>query len=133
MHARNTDIPDELWELVAPIFPKPRPTPRGGRPRVPDRVILAGVVYRMRTGCQWKAIPADFGSGSTCHRRFNEWVKLGLTNRIFTRLLKYYDDTVGIDWKWTALDGVIVKAPKGGTSQAETPRIARRAARRGTF
>ena len=133
MHARNTDVPDALWELVEPFFPKRKASRKGGRPRTPDRIVLAGIMYKLRTGCQWKAIPIDFGSGSTCHRRFGEWVNRGIFNRIYKRLLRHYDDRVGIDWLWTALDGAIVKAPKGGTSPGQTPRIAPRAAARGTF
>jgi transposase len=133
MHARNVDVPEALWRIVEPLFPKTKVSRKGGRPRTSDRVILAGVIYRLRTGCQWKAIPADFGSGSTCHRRYNEWVRLGILGRLYKKLLAHYDDLVGIDWKWTALDSAIVKAPKGGTSRVRTPRIERKAARNGTF
>src|SRR4051794_19983963 len=117
MHSRNVDVPEALWRIVERLLPKPKSNPRGGRPRIPDRVVLAGVIYRLRTGCQWKAIPDDFGSGSTCHRRFNEWVRMGIPERLYDRLLAHYDDLIGIDWKWTALDSAIVKAPKGGTSR----------------
>jgi transposase len=132
MHSRNTDVPDKFWTLVEPLFPKRRRSRKGGRPPVPDRVVLAGVLYKLRTGCQWKAIPDTFGSGSTCHRRFAEWVGRGIFDRMYTRLLKHYDDRVGLNWMWTALDGAIVKAPKGGTTLAETPQIGRKAARNGT-
>lgn len=50
-----------------PWLPPEPPKPKGGRPRVPDRTILAGILYRLRTGCQWQALPPEFGSGSTCH------------------------------------------------------------------
>jgi transposase len=89
MHIRNTDVPDDFWELVEPLFPKRKRSRKGGRPSVPDRVVLAGILYKLRTGCQWKAIPATFGSGSTCHRRFGDWVKRGLFNKMYTRALKY--------------------------------------------
>jgi transposase len=95
-------------------------------------VVLAGIIFKLRTGCQWKALPSEFGSGSTCHRRFAEWTKAGVFRRMYRRMLKHYDDRVGLDWIWTALDGVIVKAPKGGRPPAETQRIARKAAPNGT-
>lgn len=63
------DVPDDLWSRIEPLLPPEPPKPRGGRPRVPDRVAFAGILYRVRTGCQWKALPVDFGSGSTCHLR----------------------------------------------------------------
>lgn len=42
---------------------------------------MAGILYRLKTGCRWKALPNDFGSGSTCHLRFQEWVELGVVPR----------------------------------------------------
>lgn len=67
------DVPDKLWARIEPVLPPEPRKPWGGRPRVPDRVALAGMLYRLRTGCQWKAIPQEFGSGSTCHLRLQQW------------------------------------------------------------
>lgn len=121
------DIPDELWQLVERLLPVDVPKPYGGRPRVDDRLVLAGILYRLRTGCQWQAIPKQFASGPTCHRRFQEWERTGVFEGIFRTLVRYYDDERGIQWKWTSLDSASVKAPKGGTTRARIPRIARKA------
>lgn len=126
MEAKFADIPDELWEEIAPFIPEEKPKPRGGRPPVPDRVVLAGIVYRMKTGCQWKALPAKFGSGSTCHLRFQAWVRQGVFADIFTGLVGYYDLKRGIKWDWASLDSASVKAPKGGTTRVPTRRTARK-------
>lgn len=114
MDPHFADIPDALWRRVRPLLPPDPPKPRGGRPRVPDRVVLAGIVYRLRTGCQWKALPREFGSGSTCHLRFQAWRRAGVFTRIFQLLLRYYHKRRHIQWRWAALDSVTVKAPKGG-------------------
>ncbi|EMO90542.1 hypothetical protein LEP1GSC024_3813 [Leptospira noguchii str. 2001034031] len=45
------------------MIPKEKPKPEGGRNRVPARVVMTGIIYRMKTGCQWRAIPNEFGSG----------------------------------------------------------------------
>ncbi len=119
-----TTIPQELWELIEPIIPPDPPHPRGGRPRVEARRILGGIVYRLRTGCQWQAIPRHFAPGPTVHRRFQEWVKAGVFEDIFKGLLWYYDELHGVDWKWASLDGAIVKSPKGGIIRAETRQTA---------
>jgi len=132
MDARYADVPDELWEAVKVGLPREKPKPKGGRPRVPDRVVLSGIVYRLRTGCQWRALPREFGSGATCHRRFTEWVRRGIFPKVWESVLLFYDLKKGIDWKWGSLDSVIVKAPKGGLIRARTRRTARRAGRRGT-
>jgi len=71
MEARFADVPDTLWHHVEPLLPLDIPRPRGGRPRSDNRRVLAGILYRLRTGCQWKSLPKEyFGSGSTCHERF---------------------------------------------------------------
>jgi putative transposase len=132
MEAKFRDIPEALWEQVAPLIPVRRKKTLRGRPPVPNRDVLAGIVYRLRTGCQWKALPQDFGSGSTCHRRFQEWCAAGVITEIFSELLKFYDRKRGIQWKWSSLDTAMVKAPKGGTSPAPTPRTARKVASNAT-
>ena len=127
MHAGRMDatyrtVPDELWRVVEPLLPPERPKPKGGRPRVPDRVVRAGILYRLRTGCQWKALPSEFSSGSTCHLRMQQWARAGVFTDAFVSLLKRYDRKRGIVWRWTALDALIVKAPKGGTARGRIPR-----------
>src|SRR4051812_20218647 len=119
-----TAVPQDLWELVEPLLPRDPPRPKGGRKRVPARRILGGVVYRLRTGCQWQAIPRQFAPGPTVHRRFQEWVKAGAFERVFEQLVRLYDDVRGVDWKWASMDTAMVKAPKGGTSPARTRRTA---------
>src|SRR5262249_13063013 len=100
--------------MLEPLLPKEPPKPMGGRPRVPARRVMAGIAYRLKTGCQWKALPREFGSGATCHRWFQQWTDAGVFTEFFARAVRKYDDVCGIDWKWASLDGSMVKAPKGG-------------------
>jgi transposase len=95
-----TKIPDELWDEISNILPKEKPSKTIGRPIVPYRKILDGILYILRTGCQWKMLPSEYCSGSTCHRRFQEWVELGFFKKIWVRLLKIYDNLKGIKWTW---------------------------------
>ena len=127
MDPTSRSVPDELWHAVAPLLPPERPKPSGGRPRIPDRQVLAGIVYRLRTGCQWHALPSEFGSGSTCHLRLQQWAAAGVFSEAFLAMLRRYDRRRGIQWKWAALDAATVKAPKGGTSRDGTQRTARSA------
>jgi len=87
MEAQFRDIPDALWDQIVPLMPVRQKSTLRGRPPVPDREVLAGIVYRLRTGCQWKALTKDFGSGSTCHARFHEWCAAGVFTEIFSKLL----------------------------------------------
>ena len=59
METRFAEIPDGLWEQVEPLLPRAAKQGRG-RPPIPDRLVLTGIVYRLRTGCQWKAMPSQF-------------------------------------------------------------------------
>lgn len=107
-------IPDELWDEIKIILPKEKTSKTIGRPIVPFRKVLNGIIYILRTGCQWKLLPPGYGSGSTCHRRFQEWIKLDIFRKIWIRLLKIYDNLIGIKWTWQSLDSISIKSPLGG-------------------
>ena len=119
-----TEIPDELWDRIERWIPTRPPRPKGGRPPVSNRVVMAGILYRLRTGCQWDAIPAEFGSRSTCYRRFVAWTKAGVFKMMHVEMLLYYDEHRGIAWEWASMDSASVKAPKGGILQDPTRRTA---------
>ena len=76
--AEEWRIPDELWQRVEPLLPKRRRSRKGGRPPLPYRQVLDGIFYVLRTGCQWKAAPREFGSGSSLHRYFQRLVRRGV-------------------------------------------------------
>ena len=127
-------VPDDLWKRIAQLLPIEEFRPTGGRRWIPPRRILDGIVYVLRTGCQWKAVPAEYGSGSTVHRRFQRWVELGCFEAIWQRLLQHYDDEIGLQWRWQSADASLQKAPLGGEKKpAPIPPIAPRAARSGTI
>jgi transposase len=107
-------MPDELWDEIRVILPLEKENNTIGRPAVPFRKILDGIMYVLRTGCQWKMLPKEYGSSSTCHRRFQQWSTSKVFERLWTRLLKVYDDVVRIQWKWQSLDSISIKAPLGG-------------------
>ena len=69
----------------------------------------------LRTGCQWKMLPKEHGSGSTCHRRFQEWNGMNIFKNIWIKLLKIYDGMIGINWTWQSIDSISIKSPLGGT------------------
>ena len=71
-------IPEELWQRIELLLPKPRRSLKGGRPPLNYRAVMDGIFYVLRTGCQWKAVPKGFGSGSSLHRYFQRWVKRGV-------------------------------------------------------
>ena len=110
-----TKISDELWDNISDLLPNEKPKNTVGRPTSPFRKILDGILYILRTGCQWKMLPLEFGSGSTCHRRFQQWIQLDIFKKIWIILLKEYDNKIGIKWTWQSLDSISIKSPLVGT------------------
>ena len=123
------ELSDELWERVAPFMPveivrtKTRKGIRwrAGRHAANPRCIFAGILYVLRTGCQWNAVPEKFGSGKTVHRYFLRWSRAGVFARLWLAGLAEYDDMEGIAWKWQSVDGTMVKAPLGGEATGPNP------------
>lgn len=93
------------------------------------RVALAGILYRLRTGCQWHALPSEFSLGSTCHLRLQHCTALGVFADAFSAMPERYDRKRGIQWQWTALDGFIAKALKRETKRGRTRLTERKAGR----
>ena len=112
---------DAFWRLIEPLLPKYTRSPHGGRPRVDRRQVLDGIFYVLRTGCQWKALPREYGSGSTVHRYFQEWTELGVFGKAWRQMLKRYDRRRGIGWNWQSVDGSMTKAPLGGEKNRQKP------------
>ena len=50
-------VSDELWEAIEPLLPPEPPKPKGGRPRVPNRAALAGIVFVLKSGIPWEMLP----------------------------------------------------------------------------
>ena len=120
-------IPDALWERVEPLLPNYKVSCKGGRPRLGLRRVVMGILYVLKTGCQWKAMPREFGSGSAIHAYFQEWVRKGVFSKLWKLALEEYDELQGIDWEWQVLDGAMTKAPLGGEKDREKPHRSRQA------
>ena len=114
-------LPDAVWEQLLPLLPKYEPSPKGGKPRLPLRRVANGIFYVLVTGCQWKAMPREFGSGSAIHAYFQEWVALGVFQKLWRIALEEYDDAKGIDWEWQSMDGAMNKSPLGGEKNRQKP------------
>ena len=117
-------VSDALWEVVAPLLPPDRPKPKGGRPRVPDRATLAGIVFVLKTGIQWQELPVEMGcgSGSTCWRRLRDWQEAGVWDRLHRTLLDRLGRADRIDWARASLDSASVPAKRGARSSSRWDR-----------
>lgn len=120
-------ISDELWSELKLLIPSSinLRSQGGGRSRNSDRDAMNGIFFVLKTGCQWRALDVTcICSGATAHRKFEEWIRLGIFETFWRRGLQKYDSAKGIDWSWCALDASNCKAPLAGSKKlAKTQRI----------
>lgn len=120
MKVSSWEVSDAFWERVEPLVPAKKIDPKkkyerkpgAGRKAKPARQVFEAIVYVLRTGCQWKALPKErFGSASAIHKRFLEWEEAGFFEALWKAGLAEYDDMEGIAWRWQSIDGAMMKAP----------------------
>lgn len=114
------DVSDSFWQRVEPLLPtRQRLATKkyvrnvgGGRKPKDARLVFEAIVYVLRTGCQWKALPAErFGSTSAIHKLYLEWQNAGVFEALLKAGLAEYDDVEDIAWRWQSIDGATMKAP----------------------
>jgi transposase len=116
MDARPWIVSDELWSLIEPLLPEPGPKLVAGRPRVPDRQALCGILFVLHTGIQWEYLPQElgFGSGMTCWRRLAAWNEAGVWDRLHAVLLTKLRVAKQLDWSRAVIDSSHVRAARRG-------------------
>ena len=101
-------LSDEQWARLRPLLPPP---PQGrGRPRVDDRLIVDGILWRLTTGVPWRDLPDRFGSWRTVYSRFRRWQQAGVWERALASLQAEADASGDLDWALHFLDGTTVRA-----------------------
>jgi transposase len=122
-------VTDELWAIVEPLLPKRRVSEarrrRGGRPRVPDRAALTGILFVLQTGIPWEYLPREMGCGSgvSCWRRLRVWQRRGVWKRLHEVLLERLAAADQIDWSRAVVDSRSVPAKRGAGVPARIRRI----------
>ena len=112
-------VPDELWELVEPLLPKHEPSPKGGHPRVDDRVCLTGILFVLKTGIPWEDFPCEMGCcGMTLWNRLDEWRVAGVWPTLHEVLLARLRGADRLDFSRAAADSASVRAVFGGRRPA---------------
>jgi len=119
-------VSDELWAIVQPLLPVAPLRPKGGRPRIPDRAALTGILFVLRTGVQWHELPREMGCGSgvSCWRRLRDWQSAGVWDRLFDVMIERLHAADRIDWSRAALDSSQVQAKRGANRPVRIPRTA---------
>lgn len=124
------EVSDAFWQRAEKLLPgRKRDTKRsykrrlgGGRKPLDPRKVFEAIVYVLRTGIQWKALPKEkFGSSSSIHAYFQEWSDDGFFLRLWKAGLSEYDEMEGIAWRWQSADGAINKSPMGKQDVGKNP------------
>lgn len=112
---RRYELTDQEWSIIAPLLPnKPR-----GVPRVDDRRVLNGILWRFRAGTPWAEIPERYGPSTTCYNRFVRWRKAGVWDRLMAAIVAGYDgDIIMIDSTCVRVHQHGASAKKGGPTMA---------------
>ena len=113
-------LDDAKWNRIHDLFPEPKMTAAGGRPPVPPRQCLEGVLWVLVSGARWQDLPERYPSPATCWRRLKAWTEAGIFREAWLRLLKELDEFRKIDLEEAIADGTFSPAKKGA------PRSARR-------
>lgn len=119
-------VSDELWAVIEPLLPPELPKPHGGRPRLPDRAVLTGILFVLKSGISWELLPTELGCGSgmTCWRRLRDWQEAGVWEQLHLTLLQRLADAEKLDWSRASLDSASLPAKKGAMRPGRIQRIA---------
>ena len=121
---KNKEISAALFKKIKPLLPVFVASAKGGRPRVSDEQALNGILFVLRTGIPWEALPQElgFGSGMTCWRRLRDWQKAGVWHKLHLSLLNELRKADKLDFSRFSMDGASVPSPRGVCTQAPTRR-----------
>jgi transposase len=120
-------IPDELWDIIEPILPPPKPRRYRypGRKPMERRAALTGIIFVLKTGIPWEYLPQEMGCGSgmSCWRYLRDWQKAGVWQKIHEVMLAQLNASDKIDWTRAVADSSTVRALMGGRKSVRIPRI----------
>ncbi|GJF32462.1 transposase [Kitasatospora sp. NE20-6] len=120
---RRHELSDVEWEVLSRFLPRSGT----GRPRADDRVVLNGIVWKLRTGTAWRDVPGRYGSWQTLYTRFRRWALDGTFSRMLQAVQAEKDAAGDIDWL-VSVDSTVVRAHQhaAGAGEGGTGRRAKR-------
>lgn len=98
---RRYELSNEEWARIKSLLP-PENTGKKGRPRKDNRIMLNGMLWIARSGCQWRELPEYYGNWQGVYTRFRKWRDEGLLEEIF-RVLSADADTENLSIDSTSI------------------------------
>ncbi len=120
---------DALWAKVEKVLAAFDPPARYGPDRIDQRAAFDGVIFRLRSGCQWEHLPRQYGDDSSVHRTYQRWVRRGVMLRLWAALVEGCEELGGVDQQWQSADCALGKARHGGIRSDRTRPTGRSPAR----
>jgi len=102
-----------MWARLSPLLPSS--DGKQSRPFRDHRKVVEGIIYRERTGCAWRDVPAEFGPWQTVWKRHARFSRDGTWDRILTALLAEADDAGMLEWAVSA-DSTVARAHQHATN-----------------
>lgn len=124
IHIRHPELDDDRWALLALVLPEPQASPLGGPKPVPNRPVVEGILWVLRNGGRWKALPDGYPAPATCWRRLAAWEESGVWAEAWRIFLGTLHERGRLDWSECFADGSFAPAKKGATASGR-PRRAR--------
>lgn len=114
MTRRRYELTEKEWSIIEPLLPnKPR-----GVPRVDDRRVLNGILWRFQTGSPWAEVPERYGRSTTCYNRFVRWRKAGVWDRLLAAVSAAFEGEI------VMVDSTCVRVHQhGATGKKRDPEI----------
>ena len=111
-------VDDELWQLIQPLLPPPKPRRwrYPGRKPLTNRQALTGILFVLKSGIPWEMLPKEMGCGSgmSCWRRLRDWQEAGVWQKLHELLLAKLRQRDRIDWSRAVVDSASIRAVGGG-------------------
>jgi transposase len=120
------ELTDEQWDRLRPHLPAQKPAT--GKPNHDHRVVVEGILWRLRAGAPWRDLPERYGPWQTVYSRFRRWHAAGVWERALAALQAEGDAAGDLDWALHFLDGTTVRAHQHAAGAKKGAAIRRSAA-----
>jgi transposase len=105
---KQRDLTNEQWRRLRPLLPPQKPWT--GRPNLPHRRVINGILWILRSGAPWEDLPRRYGNHKTVSSRYYRWCEKGIWDRIFADLLAQAHASGNLDWLLHFVDSTVIRA-----------------------